>query len=57
VEFWLVWLWSSAGFGWFGYRGETCKLYLVLAKGGDLCAGGPGLQLGNRGAVSCLAVV
>jgi hypothetical protein len=42
---WLVWVWSSAGLFilatgvrdvssvWFGYRGETCKLYLVLAIG------------------------
>jgi hypothetical protein len=24
-------VWLGAGFGWFGYRGETCELYLVLA--------------------------
>jgi hypothetical protein len=30
---WLVWVWSSTGFAWFGYRGETCELCLVLATG------------------------
>jgi hypothetical protein len=42
---WLVWVWLSAGLiglatgvrsmssVWFGYRGETCKLYLVLTTG------------------------
>jgi hypothetical protein len=30
---WLVWVWSSAGFGWFCYRGETCELCLILATG------------------------
>jgi hypothetical protein len=34
----LVWLWlvcSSrvTGFGWFGYKGETCELYLVWLQG------------------------
>jgi hypothetical protein len=33
VGVWLVWVWSSAGFGWFGYRGETCELYSILATG------------------------
>jgi hypothetical protein len=36
VGFSLVWVWSRAGFDWFGYSGETCKLCLVLATGGDL---------------------
>jgi hypothetical protein len=31
VGVWLVWVWSGTGFGWFGYRGETCELCLVLA--------------------------
>jgi low temperature requirement protein LtrA len=30
---WLVWVWSSTVFGWFGYRGETYELSLVLAIG------------------------
>jgi hypothetical protein len=33
VGLWLVWVWSSTRFGWFGYRGETCELCLVLATG------------------------
>jgi hypothetical protein len=31
VRFWLVWVRSSAGFGWFSYRVEICKLCLVVA--------------------------
>jgi hypothetical protein len=27
----LIWVWSSTGFVWFGYGGETCKLCSVLA--------------------------
>jgi hypothetical protein len=30
---WLVWVWSSDGFCWFGYMGEICELCLVLATG------------------------
>jgi hypothetical protein len=33
VGFRLVWVWLSAGFGWFGYRGETCELCWVLDTG------------------------
>jgi hypothetical protein len=31
----FVWFESGRvlGFGWFGYMGETCELYLVLATG------------------------
>jgi hypothetical protein len=33
VGVWLVWVRSSTGFVWFGYRGETCELCSVLATG------------------------
>jgi hypothetical protein len=33
VGVWLVWVWSSTGFVWFVYRGETCELCLILATG------------------------
>jgi hypothetical protein len=32
---------------WFGYRGNTCKLYLVLAIGMRSVSWWPGLLLGN----------
>jgi hypothetical protein len=38
VGLWLVWVWSSTGFGWFGYRGETSELCLDWLQGLDLWA-------------------
>jgi hypothetical protein len=33
VGLWLVCVWSSTGFGWFGYRGKTYELCLVWLQG------------------------
>jgi hypothetical protein len=43
------WFGSSRviGSSWFGYRGETCGLYLVFATGVRPVSWWPGLQLDN----------